>query len=80
MPDAYDEVNGLLLPMDHLLKEDEVATILSMKVATLRRWRWSGDGPLFIKIGGAVRYRVTDITKFINEGERSSTSDTGEYS
>lgn len=59
-----------------LLKETEAAAILRVKVATLRRWRWAGCGPEFIKIGGAVRYDLADIEEFIEAGRRRSTSDT----
>ncbi len=45
------------------------------EVATLRRWRWGGKGPPFIKIGGAVRYDPTDLTAFIEAGRRTSTSE-----
>ena len=58
-----------------LLKEDEAAQILSLEVATLRRWRWSGRGPRFIKLGGAVRYDPTDVQAFIDAQRRESTSD-----
>jgi predicted site-specific integrase-resolvase len=62
------------LPIVPLLDETQVAEILNIKVATLRRWRWSGDGPRFVKLGGAVRYQADEITSFINGGERVSTS------
>ena len=60
-----------------LLKEGETARLLTVEVATLRRWRWAGKGPRFIKIGGAVRYDPTDLTAFIEAGRRTSTSDPG---
>lgn len=28
---------------------------------TLRKWRWEGKGPSFVKIGSNVRYRQEDI-------------------
>ena len=62
---------------DRLLDEKEVASILNINVATLRRWRWAGKGPRFLKIGGAVRYEQSDIVAFIEAGRRTSTSDTG---
>ena len=65
------------LETDRLLHEAEAAKILSIKVSTLRRWRWSGDGPLFIKLGAAVRYHPNDIAAFIEAASRASTSDTG---
>ncbi len=60
-----------------LVNETEAARILSLSVKTLRRWRWAGRGPRFIKIGGAVRYDPTDLTAFIEAGRRTSTSDPG---
>ena len=66
------------LETDHLLHETEVAKILSMKVSTLRRWRWSGDGPRFIKVGAAVRYDPQTLKDYLAERERSSTYDPGD--
>jgi len=60
-----------------LLNETEAARILAMQVTTLRRWRWSGKGPRFVKIGAAVRYDPADLTAFIEAGRRNSTSDPG---
>ncbi len=70
MPKSIDLPNALL-------KEAEAASILSVEVATLRRWRWAGCGPAFLKIGGAVRYDPADLAAFIAAGRRTSTSDTG---
>ena len=58
-----------------LLTETETANILNMTVATLRRWRWSGDGPRFRKIGSSVRYHPADLEQFIEAAARLSTSD-----
>ena len=60
-----------------LLKEHDAAKRLSVEVATLRRWRWAGKGPRFLKIEGAVRYDSADLEIFIEASRRSSTSDTG---
>ena len=59
----------------HLITETHAANILGLKVATLRRWRWVGRGPQFIKVGEAVRYDPADIHQFIEAGRRRSTSD-----
>ena len=58
-----------------LLKESEAAAILNIEVATLRRWRWAGTGPEFLKIGAAVRYDPAVLEAFIEAARRSSTSD-----
>ena len=60
-----------------LLKEAEAAAILNIEVPTLRRWRWAGKPPRFIKIGAAVRYDMADLEAFIEAGRRNSTSDLG---
>ncbi len=60
-----------------LVNETEAASILKLKVTTLRRWRWAGKGPRFLKIGAAVRYDSADLTTFIEAGRRNSTSDPG---
>ena len=60
-----------------LLNESQAADLLNIKVPTLRRWRWAGKGPRFLKIGGAVRYDRADLEGFIASARRTSTSDTG---
>ncbi len=60
-----------------LLKEAKAAAILDVEVATLRRWRWAGKGPRFVKIGAAVRYDLADLTTFIEAGRHNSTSEFG---
>ncbi len=60
-----------------LVNEVQAARMLGLSVKTLRRWRWAGKPPQFIKIGSAVRYDPEDLQDLINAGRRSSTSDTG---
>ena len=31
---------------------------------TLDRWRWIGEGPAFLKLGGRVVYRLQDIEAY----------------
>ena len=65
------------LDTDRLLHEAEAAQILSVKVSTLRRWRWSGDGPRFIKLGAAVCYDPQQLKDYLARQVRISTSDPG---
>ena len=62
----------------NLIREAEAAALLDVEVATLRRWRWAGKGPIFRKIGAAVRYDRADLDAFIEAARRTSTSDAGE--
>jgi predicted site-specific integrase-resolvase len=58
-----------------LLNEHAAAERLNLSVKTLRRWRWAGRGPSYIKVGTAVRYDPADLDTFIAAGRRRSTSD-----
>src|SRR3954447_20429119 len=40
-----------------LLNEHEVAQATGISVATIRRWRLFREGPKYLKIGTAVRYK-----------------------
>ena len=62
--------------VQQLLNEHQAASILGIKVATLRRWRWAGKPPSFVKIGSAVRYDPEVLRDLIDAGRRNSTSDT----
>jgi len=60
------------------LTEKEAAPVLGMSVFWLRRKRWEGGGPKFIKCGSgkrsAVRYLLEDIETYIAEHRMTSTS------
>jgi len=56
--------------MVQLLKEQELAQLLAIRPATLRKLRYRCHIP-FIKIGGAVRYHPAQIAEWL---ERSSVS------
>lgn len=42
----------------------------------LNKLRCSGDGPVFIKRNGVVRYDLDDLDTWLAAGKRKSTSDT----
>jgi excisionase family DNA binding protein len=57
------------------LTTKQAAQALGIKPGTLEIWRVRGDGPAFMKIGRAVRYRRDDIEAFMTAGRRASTSE-----
>ncbi len=73
---AADTLSGAV-PQTGLLNEHEAAQALGLSVKTLRRWRWAGRPPAFVKIGRAVRYDPAVIEGLIAAGRRVSTSDPG---
>lgn len=50
------------------LNQVELARRWNISARTLERWRWLGEGPVYLKLGGRVAYRLEDVEKF--EAER----------
>jgi hypothetical protein len=48
-----------------LLTEEAAAKRLAIKIKTLQKWRVTGDGPRYVKVGRSVRYRVEELEAFI---------------
>ena len=60
---------------DNLLTTKQAALILGVSIAFLERDRWAGARIPYIQIGDrAVRYRMSDLMKFIESRTRISTS------
>ena len=58
------------------LNQVELSRRWSLGPRTLERWRWLGEGPRFLKIGGRVVYRLEDIEAYEAEQMRDSTAAT----
>ena len=57
------------------LNQLELSRRWAMSPRSLERWRWTGvGGPPFLKVGGKVLYRVTDIEAYEAEQLRTSTA------
>jgi hypothetical protein len=52
---------------DFLLTEQEVAAILRRSVSAMRKDRYDSRGVPWIKMGHAIRYRQSDVQKFISD-------------
>ena len=55
------------------LNQIELAARLKISPRTLERWRWKGQGPSFLKIGGRVIYRLDDVEAYENGRRCEST-------
>lgn len=51
--------------LEALLNEHDVARITGLSVASVRRWRLLRQGPKYLKIGSAVRYKLEDISAWL---------------
>ena len=56
--------------LEDLLTEHEVAKLLKVSVATIRRRRLFRQPPDFLKIGASVRYRREAIERLIASAEQ----------
>jgi predicted DNA-binding transcriptional regulator AlpA len=60
---------------ERLLTAGEAATSLGVSLSWLAKARLRGDGPLYIKIGRAVRYTESGIRDYVRARTRTSTSE-----
>jgi predicted DNA-binding transcriptional regulator AlpA len=57
---------------EELLTEHDVAQLLKVSVATIRRRRLFRQPPAYLKIGASVRYRRAAIQRLIESAEHDS--------
>lgn len=55
----------------------EAAEYLGLAQSTLNKWRCFGGGPKFLKLGKAIRYRLSDLDDFLAAHQMASTSQYG---
>ncbi|MFC3205621.1 helix-turn-helix transcriptional regulator [Aquamicrobium soli] len=46
------------------LNQVELSRRWKLSPRTLERWRWLGQGPRYLKVGGRVVYRLEDIEAY----------------
>ncbi|WP_426954124.1 helix-turn-helix transcriptional regulator [Muricoccus radiodurans] len=52
------------------LNQNELAARWGISPKTAERWRWSGHGPAYIKVGHRVAYKLEDIEAYEAEQRR----------
>lgn len=57
-----------------VLNTKEAAAYMRLGKPTLERFRLTGEGPKYCKLGGAVRYRRCDLEDWLESRLTSSTS------
>ena len=57
------------------LNQIDLAARWNISHRTLERWRWTGEGPRIVKLGGRVVYRLEDVEEYEREQIRASTAD-----
>lgn len=64
-----------LVSLPRLMSQKDLAAYLGKSIAWCERARWTGDGPVFVKLGRNVRYRAADVLAWIDASARSSTTE-----
>jgi len=59
---------------ERLVTEHEAAEIMCQSVRTLQKWRVTGFGPHFYKIGRSVRYKRAEVIDWIAARRMAHTS------
>lgn len=73
-----------LAPHSALFPQQTLCAVLDCSTATAERNRWAGIGVPFLKIGGSVRYRKSDIliyleTQKLHQSTVAMKETTGDY-
>jgi predicted DNA-binding transcriptional regulator AlpA len=63
--------------LNTLLNEHDVARITALSVASVRRWRLFRQGPKYLKLGAAVRYRAEDVSAWLESRPTGGTEVSG---
>ena len=72
-PERFAPAPAEKLAAGNLLTDAELAALLGASLQTVRNWRWRGEGPRFVKLGGRmVRYRPDDVRAFIDGQGRAA--------
>lgn len=58
-----------------LLNQVQAAEVLTIQPRTLESWRYRGDGPRFIRVGGSIRYRLRDLHAWLEQNTFRSTTE-----
>jgi len=61
----------------NFINQIELSRRWGVSPRTLERWRWLGEGPAFVKLGGKVVYDLSVIEAYEKAQIRHSTSDQG---
>lgn len=53
------------MPMERLMTNQELAELVRVPVATVRAWRYKNEGPAGIRVGRHVRYRESEVQRWL---------------
>jgi hypothetical protein len=72
LPINHNEMTEIV--SDKIMTTKEASKYLSLTATTLKKYRHKGIGPNYLKIEGAVRYKLSDIVHYIHSKAQGTTS------
>ena len=54
---------------DPLVVQAQAAELLGVSISPLSRWRTAGKGPKAVRLGGKIRYRISELRNFVDRSE-----------
>ena len=57
-------------PADTIMSPVELSEFLGLPLGTLANWRYLGRGPTFLHVGRHVRYRRSDVDRWLKDNTR----------
>ena len=73
-PKSFNFLTGRPATGPPLWTVQEVAAFLRCSVSSLNKWRLSGLGPRFVRVGSRVRYCPADVLAYVAQQTCASTS------
>lgn len=61
------EIPEKISPETNWLNEKQVSAMLNIKESTLQNWRWRGVGVTYSRFMRNVRYRESDVIRYLND-------------
>jgi|TARA_B100000749_G_scaffold246681_1_gene209721 phage terminase Nu1 subunit (DNA packaging protein) len=61
------EISEKISPETNWLNEKQVSAMLNIKESTLQNWRWRGVGVTYSRFMRNVRYRESDVIRYLND-------------
>ena len=60
-------ISEKISPETNWLNEKQVSAMLNIKESTLQNWRWRGVGVTYSRFMRNVRYRESDVIRYLND-------------
>lgn len=64
---AAIETSTVRKKLEDLLTPQELSDYLDVPLGTVYGWRTTGDGPRATKVGRHLRYRVSEVKRYLDE-------------